>query len=324
MKAPAKLGAFGVVLAVALGGGAAIGSAVGPVDVAERSGAGHDVHQDPEASSTDGAEGTEEEEASMPGGVLTSQAGYTFEADDIEVDGTAGAPFRFRILGPDGSVVRDFEPRHERELHLIVVGSDLGSFAHLHPSRGGEGTWTVDLPRLAPGVYRAFADFAPVGGPDLTLGVDLAVPGSFRPAPLPEVAATDVVDGYEVTLSGTPMARSASDVTLTVTRDGEPVEDLEPYLGAFGHLVAIRAGDLAYLHVHPLDEGGGPGGPAVRFAVEVPSAGDFRLFFDFAHDGEVRTAAFTVAVPTGGQPTAATDGHGTDGGHGAAGTEEGR
>jgi hypothetical protein len=72
----------------------------------------------------------------------------------------------------------------------------------------------------------------------------------------------------------------------------------EPYLGAAGHLVALRDGDLAYLHVHPLDEV--PAGP-VRFAVDVPSAGTYALFFDFQVDGEVHTARFVldVAAPTG-------------------------
>ena len=74
-------------------------------------------------------------------------------------------------------------------------------------------------------------------------------------------------------------------------RDGEPVTDLEPYLGAYGHLVALRAGDLAYLHVHP--EGGrGP----VAFRAEVPSEGAYHLFLDFKHDGVVRTAAFAVGT----------------------------
>ena len=86
---------------------------------------------------------------------------------------------------------------------------------------------------------------------------------------------------------------------MTVTRDGEPVTDLQPYLGALGHLVAIRDGDLAYLHVHPLDEADGPGGPTVRFAVEVPTAGTYGLFLDFSHGGEVRTAATIAVVTTG-------------------------
>ena len=71
---------------------------------------------------------------------------------------------------------------------------------------------------------------------------------------------------------GELVAGTESELTLTVSRDGQPVMDLEPYLGALGHLVAIREGDLAYLHVHPLDETEGAGGPEVRFAVEVPTA----------------------------------------------------
>ena len=85
-------------------------------------------------------------------------------------------------------------------------------------------------------------------------------------------------------------------------RDGRPVTDLQPYLEAYGHLVALRDGDLAYLHVHPL---GSPGdgttapGPAITFAAAVPSEGAYRLFLDFRHGDEVRTAEFT-ATTTGG------------------------
>lgn len=83
-------------------------------------------------------------------------------------------------------------------------------------------------------------------------------------------------------------------MTVTVRRDGEVVTT-EPYLGAAGHLVALRDGDMAYLHVHPLDdELSGP----VRFAIEVPSSGTYALFFDFLLDGEVRTARFVVQTPT--------------------------
>jgi hypothetical protein len=91
-------------------------------------------------------------------------------------------------------------------------------------------------------------------------------------------------------------------VAVRVSRDGEPVTDLEPYLGAYGHLVALREGDLAYLHVHPE---GGDAGPEVPFAVEVPSAGGYRLFFDFRHEGVVRTAE--LAVRSQGQEAPAGD-----------------
>jgi hypothetical protein len=105
------------------------------------------------------------------------------------------------------------------------------------------------------------------------------------------------VDGYEVRLDGDLVAGQTSKVTLTVTKDGAPVTDLQPYLGAYGHLVALRTGDLAYLHVHPDGEPGDgktAPGPAVTFYAEVPTATTYRLFLDFQHGGTVRTAEFTV------------------------------
>ena len=80
-----------------------------------------------------------------------------------------------------------------------------------------------------------------------------------------------------------------------MSRDGAPVTDLQPYLAAYGHLVALRDGDLAYLHVHPAGapgDGVTPAGPGITFYATIPSAGDYGLFLDFQHDGVVRTAAF--------------------------------
>ena len=119
-----------------------------------------------------------------------------------------------------------------------------------------------------------------------------------------------MVDGYQVTLAGDLVPGQASELTLTVSKDGVPVTDLQPYLAAYGHLVALRAGDLAYLHVHPAGEPGDgvtPAGPGITFYATAPSAGDYRLFLDFQHAGVVRTAEFTVhAGETPGTATAPT------------------
>jgi hypothetical protein len=101
-------------------------------------------------------------------------------------------------------------------------------------------------------------------------------------------------------------------LTTRIELDGRPVTDLEPYLGAFGHLVAIRAGDLGYLHVHP--EEGAPG-PGIDFATAFPEPATYRLFLDFQHRGVVRTAAFTIE--SGGAPAGdhTEDGEGGDHAH---------
>ncbi|MFC5669074.1 hypothetical protein [Streptomyces incanus] len=148
------------------------------------------------------------------------------------------------------------------------------------------------------------------GAGNLTLGADLAAFGPYRPQRLPEPRDTARVDGYEVRLDGTLRPGWGTELDLTVSRDGKPVTDLQPYLGAYGHLVALRSGDLAYLHVHPNGEPGDgrtEPGPAVSFTATAPSAGTYRLFPDFKHDGAVRTAAFTVRAGTQPGAEAGTD-----------------
>jgi Cu2+-exporting ATPase len=290
----AKLGVYALLLGLALGGGALVGATIGP-EASDDESADRDDGND-HATGT----GAGNAAAELPAGLAVSRDGYTLSLTEADVVAGSASALELVITGADGDPVTDYDVEHDTALHLVVVGRDLVGYAHVHPTRDDSGTWRVTLPALDPGSYRVFADFTPAGGTGLTLGTDLAVPGDYEPAELPSVSPVATVDDYEVTFTGDLVAGTESELTLTVERDGSPATDLEPYLDALGHLVAIRSGDLGYLHVHPLDETEGPGGPAVRFAVEVPTAGTYRLFFDFSHGGTVRTAATTVVA--GGQP----------------------
>ncbi|WP_234390870.1 hypothetical protein [Nocardia suismassiliense] len=235
----------------------------------------------------------------LPGGLLITQDGYTLQL--LEPIGTPGAiDFRFRILGPDGAPVTEYTAIHDRQLHLIVVRRELTGFWHVHPELAADGTWAVRLDLPTAGMYRVFTDIAPRAlGKTITLGADLAVAGIYEPRPTPAAARTALVDGYEVTLDGELVPDEGRLLTLTVRKDGEPVTDLQPYLAAYGHLVVIRAGDLAYVHVHPNGEPGDgvtAPGPDVAFHTVVPGPGTYRLFLDFKHGDVVRTAAFTATA----------------------------
>ncbi len=258
-------------------GGFVVGKAAGP----EAAAAGENV-------SHGGAHNENAEVDSLPGGFASSMDGYTFADAKLTPD-----RFTFTITGPDGEPVTAFDVEHEKKLHLIVVRRDTSGFRHVHPELTPDGTWSVPLTLPAAGSYRAFADFAPTGGKPVTLGTDLSVAGDYRPATFAP-GRTARVDGYTVELDGDLTAGKTSPLTLSVSRDGVPVTGLQPYLGAYGHLVALREGDLAYLHVHPDTAPGA--GPQVKFAAEVPSAGTYRLFLDFRHGDVVRTAEFTLTT----------------------------
>ncbi|TQM09943.1 hypothetical protein [Pseudonocardia kunmingensis] len=314
MNVSAKLSAYGAALALLVTGAYAVGTAVGPLSSTAAEGGNGATGA--EAAGHGGTHsGTVAEAATdQPSGLASSRGGYTLTpTDPTPTDGS----FSFRITGPDGAAVTAFDVEHDKRMHLIIVRRDTTGFQHVHPEMAPDGTWSVPLTLPAGGSYRAFADFAPTGGTGTTLGVDIAAPGPFEPvehAP----SRTAQVGGYTVELAGDLVPGQGSPVTLTVSKDGQPVTDLQPYLAAYGHLVALREGDLAYLHVHPEGAPGDgitPAGPQIEFVAEVPSAGSYRLFLDFQHGGVVRTAEFTV--PTGPAvadapvaPGHADDGHG--------------
>jgi hypothetical protein len=233
----------------------------------------------------------------------------------LELARTAAAPRRpvdlaFRIRDRDGRTVRDFDVEHTRRMHFIVVRRDMTGFQHLHPAQAADGTWTVPVALHDAGSYRVFADFSVDGEPH-TLAGDLTVDGAMRARPLPPPARTADVDGMRVTLTeGASRAGAESQLRFSVTRDGRPVA-VDPYLGARGHLVALREGDLEYLHVHPVEDAhvAPAPGPHVAFAATAPSAGPHRLFLDFRHGDAVHTAAFTVQVTGTAADEPATHGH---------------
>lgn len=214
-------------------------------------------------------------------------------AEDTFAPGTRKLAF---TVSRDGEPVTGYEVVHEKPLHLIAVREDFAGYQHVHPELGADGTWTTDL-RLRPGAWRVYADFQADGADPTVLDTRLQVSGEDELEDPRAVTRVATVDGHRVELQGDLVAGDGSVLTPRVIRQGRDVTDeLEPYLGARGHLVALRHGDLAYQHVHP--EG-------LDFHTEVPAAGMYELYLDFKLDGEVRTARFTLEAGSGDQ----TEGH---------------
>ena len=282
MNAPTRLAAFAAAVALLSGGAAVAGGAIDPKGADEEPAPAHDTHAGDEAM-------TPTTNAREVRGLAVADEGLRVVVDDSELSLGRSERLSFAIVNAHGEPIRDFEVEHERRMHLIVVRRDLTGFQHLHPELGSDGRWTTDVRLDEAGSYRLFADFSR-GGEPYTLAADLRVDGEADLRPLPEtqpIARTD--SGYEVRLeSGAAHAGEEADLRFTITRDGQEVR-VDPYLGANGHLVALRDGDLAFLHVHPQ-------GDDVAFAATFPTPGSYRLFLQFKHEGQVHTAAFTQAV----------------------------
>ncbi|MFC6825426.1 hypothetical protein [Halopelagius fulvigenes] len=231
----------------------------------------------------------------LPGGLTVAANGLRFDASETRLDAGVRREWTYRIRDEDGDAVTEFEETHDRLAHLVLVRRDLTRFQHLHPELRADGTWSVEFSLPDPGVYRGFVDVL-VGGRPTTLGADLLVSGAADYDAPPEPTREVTVDGYDLTMTPGDVAPNEN-VTLEfeVRTDGSAAR-LDPYLGALGHLVALRDGDLAYLHVHP--EETDPEDGLVRFAVRFPTAGRYRLFLQAKPRGELITASFDVVVET--------------------------
>jgi hypothetical protein len=244
-----------------------------------------------------GGHGGETMVEAVPGsdGLRTELAGLELESASRSLAAGGWATWRFRVVDCDGKAVRKFEPEQGKLLHLIVVRSDFTGYQHLHPTLAADGSWSVDVKAPKAGRYRAIADFV-IDGRKYVLGTTLVAPGAAAAAPLPAPAERATVDGYEVELQRPAVleAGEESQLTFRVTRNGRPVRDLQPYLGAYGHLVALHAPELAYSHVHPNGEDRATG--AITFDTDLHRAGTYRLFMQFQTQGRVHTVAFTQNV----------------------------
>ncbi|MDP1847562.1 MAG: hypothetical protein Q8K79_07210 [Solirubrobacteraceae bacterium] len=271
MSAGARVTSFGALLVAIFALAVLAGRALDPATDA----AGSEDHAAPGGA---GAHAAGAAPATAGGGLrLVAEPTTTF-------DPGRAARLTLRVVDAHGDTLRDFEVEQSRRMHLIVVRRDLRRFQHLHPAQDRSGAWTTALTLPDAGVYHAFADFQ-TGGERHTLGVDLFAGGQFTPLPLPAPSNVAATDGYDVSLRD-----DGSRLRFAVGRNGRLRTDLQPYLGARGHLVVLRAGDLAYEHVHPVNR------DELTFATDELRPGRYRLFLQFRHADRVHTAAFTKVV----------------------------
>ncbi|MFF2652620.1 hypothetical protein [Streptomyces sp. NPDC058045] len=310
MNAAGRLALYGAGLAIAFTGALGISAVAVPDSVVA------DWKKDRAEESHGGHGDTADKKPSMPmgtpAGLSVSAGGYALTSVRTPQEAGHKGELSFQIQNKAGAPLLGYAIAHEKRLHLIVVRSDGTRFRHVHPTLDqATGTWSIPWQWDAAGTYRIYADFTPEGGSGgLTLTSTVEVGGRFTPDPATKVRATDEVDGFTASVDGELVAGRSSELTVKITRDGKPVTALQPYLGAYGHLVALRAGDLAYLHVHAQGEEPSAGettGPEIAFGAETPSAGRYLLYLDFKVDGKVHTAGFVLDATRGDGDGAHTD-----------------
>lgn len=204
---------------------------------------------------------------------------------------------RFEVLHPKtGQRVTDFVLMHERLFHLFLVSADLEYFAHEHPESQPDGTFLFEATLPKPGMYRVLGDFYPRGGtPQLAAKTIFSAGRPVRfaePPPLGPVLAHSRGENLNARLRTEPAEPVAGSKTMLFF-ELEPGDGLEPYLGAWGHLLCASADLIDMIHTHPFLE---PRDSSLQFNVVFPRAGMYRLWPQFQRLGIVNTLRFDARV----------------------------
>jgi hypothetical protein len=226
----------------------------------------------------------------------------------VTADGLApGQPvnlqIRFERKDPRAPVT-DFEVSHEKKLHFFIVSEDMSFFAHEHPTAAdvATGKWTLPFTFPSAGKYRLYSDFRSTAlGPTVAMAT-LEVPGAApaKAALVVDSAMQKTFGSIKVTLATTPSPLGLGDAMIKYTIEdavtGQPVTDLEPYLGAFAHLFILNEDLISMAHAHP--RGAEPtadsrGGPTVELHASLPKTGIYKLWGQFQRGGKVITTDWT-------------------------------
>jgi hypothetical protein len=228
---------------------------------------------------------------------------------------TAGAPFTITLNVRDGNeAITKFEEVHDKRYHLFIISRDMSVFEHVHPVQQADGSWEFEARLPKAGYYTIVSDFLPTGGSPQVITRHL-ITADFKGDARADEAQIQPDTIFEKTLNGMTakvefeprplLAGEHGHLTfhLTDATTSEPITDLQPYLGAFGHTLIMSEDQVTVVHSHPTpdlsnDISRGAGGPRVMFEGYFPTAGEYRAWTQFLRHDQITTFSFAFRVPT--------------------------
>ena len=202
----------------------------------------------------------------------------------------------FRVTDPKTrKPVTKFEVVHEKLFHLFIVSQDLQYFAHVHPEPQPDGAFILRTTLPKPGTYRLLADYYPTGGVPQLTPTTISTEGYIAPL-VPAELKPDLTpqhgENLEAELTMDPPQPIAGKKTLLFFKL-KPADGLEPYIGAWGHMLAVSDDLIDMIHTHPSIADGGPN---VQFDLYFPREATYRIWVQFQRLGKVNTLVFTIPV----------------------------
>jgi len=229
----------------------------------------------------------------------------------------AGTPVRFRLEAPDehGQPIREFECVHERPIHFIVASADLAEFDHIHPELVAGDAYEVTYTFPHGGAYHMWADYSLPGEAPHVDEFNVTVEGDARLVQklAQSPALTQSAGSLSVELVAAKPVRAGEDIPITLKLTGA-TETLEPYLGAWAHVIVVGENLRSFAHAHPIETAGtatpvhthvlaGSAPKEIHITTSFPAPGLYKLWGQFQQSGKVLTVPFVLrageAAPSG-------------------------
>ena len=262
------------------------------------------------------------------------------EENDFKVSARYEPPrLVLQLADYDDRPLQGLQISHERLLHLVIVSEDFSVFDHLHPEAALPGRFLVPYSPPKPGRYYLLVVFKHQNHKiEKLLTLQL---GEEQPIFISKDLSRRkfFADGYLVSLSTetgeTIRAGEETHLRYRIEKFGEPLTDLQPYLGATMHLAVFSADFSYYAHSHG-EAPGGPHsqqlivrdlahgaedhlerpaapagaqsmipmpppppfnfGPEIKTRIVFPWPGLYKVFGEFQHQGKVIVTDFMVTV----------------------------
>jgi hypothetical protein len=256
------------------------------------------------------------------GAEASSYARYVYKPLQMTPSVNAEGVLRLDLSDPGWIRSRqldDLVPDHGHPMHLFVVSPALDRLWHLHPKEAATGRFEQALPEIPAGRYELFGDIVHQTGVSETVTASFDSPGTHGAISGDDSAWVEgATRGTRIVWAKDeqpPVPKRLTMFTFRVEDEaGQPVQDLEPYMGMPGHAVFIRRDRKVFAHVHP--SGSAPMAamaiaakqevsheghtaslpPTVSFPYGFPEPGEYRIFVQVKRVGQVVTAAFDATV----------------------------
>jgi hypothetical protein len=204
------------------------------------------------------------------------------------------------VKAKNGQAIDKFETFQTKLMHLIVVSDDLQTFSHIHPTYKQKGRFEVQANFPQAGNYTLVSDYKPAGQAEQVSLMSVKVVGKSVAASKIDFSKAKSIGDTKVQLNNADNLRAGKETMLVFKMqqaNGQPVKDLQPYLGERGHLVIMKNSTALtradYIHAHAAQHGSDG---EVHFMTTFPKAGKYKMWGQFNRNGKIVTADFWVNV----------------------------